>query len=173
MSISSQGLNYRSEHRVHLDDALHKPVEVGAPLGFVFNRAVLTPSGDAAGMGVGQFLPVQLKAQGLLDAGALRQQGLVHLFGFGVVDVHLHTQAVIAVAGGRVQAKACAANDFWLEPTGGIDLQNFEEILSIALDAGVTKIIPHIYSSIIDKASGNTRPEDVATLLAMVKAKLG
>lgn len=70
-------------------------------------------------------------------------------------------------------AQACAANDFWLEPTGGIDLQNFEEILSIALDAGVTKIIPHIYSSIIDKASGNTRPEDVATLLAMVKAKLG
>ncbi|MCG3865720.1 MULTISPECIES: KDGP aldolase family protein [unclassified Photobacterium] len=66
-------------------------------------------------------------------------------------------------------AKACAEQDFWLEPTGGIDLENFEEIMQIALDAGVTKIIPHIYSSIIDKETGNTRPEDVRILLEMTK----
>ncbi|WP_318457748.1 2-dehydro-3-deoxy-phosphogluconate aldolase [Photobacterium leiognathi] len=66
-------------------------------------------------------------------------------------------------------AKACAEQDFWLEPTGGIDLENFEEIMQIALDAGVTKLIPHIYSSIIDKETGNTRPEDVRTLLEMTK----
>lgn len=66
-------------------------------------------------------------------------------------------------------AKACAEFDFSLEPTGGIDLDNFAEILQIALDAGVKKIIPHIYSSIIDKESGNTRPEDVRQLLQMVK----
>ncbi|MBN0856961.1 KDGP aldolase, partial [Mycobacterium tuberculosis] len=42
-------------------------------------------------------------------------------------------------------------------------------ILKIALDAGVSKIIPHIYSSIIDKASGNTRPADVRQLLEMTK----
>lgn len=36
-------------------------------------------------------------------------------------------------------AKACAAHDFYLEPTGGIDLDNFEEIVKIALDAGVKK----------------------------------
>lgn len=66
-------------------------------------------------------------------------------------------------------AKACAENNFYLEPTGGIDLENFEEILKIALDAGVEKIIPHVYSSIIDSTTGNTRPEDVKTLLAMVK----
>ena len=64
-------MNQWPEHRVHFDDALHKPVKVIAPLGFVFNRAVLPPSGDAASVGVGKFLPVQLKAQGLLDAGAL------------------------------------------------------------------------------------------------------
>jgi hypothetical protein len=29
-----------------------------------------------------------------------------------------------------------APRDFWLEPTGGIDLENYEEILQIALDAG-------------------------------------
>ncbi|MBD1576501.1 KDGP aldolase family protein [Vibrio sp. S11_S32] len=69
-------------------------------------------------------------------------------------------------------AKVCAEQDFWLEPTGGIDLDNFEEIMQIALDAGVTKIIPHIYSSIIDKSTGNTRPEDVETLLNIVKRLL-
>ncbi len=70
-------------------------------------------------------------------------------------------------------AEACARHDFWLEPTGGIDLDNFAEILQIALDAGVSKIIPHIYSSIIDKVSGDTRPDDVRQLLAMTKQLVG
>jgi len=73
----------------------------------------------------------------------------------------------------RTVAKACAQHDFWLEPTGGIDLENFEEIVTIALEAGVSKVIPHIYSSIIDSASGNTRPQDVKTLLASVKKLVG
>lgn len=69
----------------------------------------------------------------------------------------------------RAIAKACAAADFYLEPTGGIDLDNFKKILQIGLDAGVKKIIPHIYSSIIDATTGNTRPNDVARLLQLVK----
>lgn len=69
-------------------------------------------------------------------------------------------------------AAACARHDFWLEPTGGIDLDNIGDILQIALDAGVSKIIPHIYSSIIDKASGDTRPNDVRTLLVTVKQRV-
>lgn len=66
-------------------------------------------------------------------------------------------------------AKACAKYDFMLEPTGGIDLNNFEEILKIILDCGVKKVIPHVYSSIIDKESGNTKIEDVTTLLNLIK----
>lgn len=66
-------------------------------------------------------------------------------------------------------AKCCAEYDFYLEPTGGIDLDNYESILKIALDAGVKKIIPHIYSSIIDSVTGQTRPEAVQKLLAMTK----
>ncbi|AUX73861.1 2-dehydro-3-deoxy-phosphogluconate aldolase [Erwinia pyrifoliae] len=69
----------------------------------------------------------------------------------------------------KAVAAACAAQDFWLEPTGGIDLNNFAAILQSALDAGVSKIIPHIYSSIIDKSTGLTRPEDVARLLTITK----
>ncbi|MEG0284621.1 MAG: KDGP aldolase family protein [Vagococcus sp.] len=69
----------------------------------------------------------------------------------------------------RELAKKCAEYDFYLEPTGGIDLENFEEIVQIAVDAGVKKIIPHIYSSIIDSETGDTRPEDVKVLYNMVK----
>lgn len=72
----------------------------------------------------------------------------------------------------QVVAKACAAHDFYLEPTGGIDLDNFAEILQIAVDAGVKKIIPHVYSSIIDSETGDTRPEDVRRLLKMMKDSL-
>lgn len=72
----------------------------------------------------------------------------------------------------QVVAKACAANDFYLEPTGGIDLDNFAEILQIAVDAGVQKIIPHVYSSIIDKTTGDTKVADVKTLLDLMKASL-
>jgi len=66
-------------------------------------------------------------------------------------------------------AEACAKYDFYLEPTGGIDLSNVEEIVQIAVDAGVKKIIPHIYSSIIDSETGDTKPEDVKTLLEIMK----
>ncbi|MFM4702782.1 2-dehydro-3-deoxy-phosphogluconate aldolase [Aeromonas bivalvium] len=69
-------------------------------------------------------------------------------------------------------AEACARHGFWLEPTGGIDLDNVEEIVRIALEAGVEKVIPHVYSSIMDPESGETRPEDVRTLLAIVKRLL-
>ena len=69
----------------------------------------------------------------------------------------------------KAVAKACAENDFDLEPTGGIDLDNFEEIVKIAVDAGVKRIIPHVYSSIIDKETGDTRPEDVAKLYEIIK----
>ncbi|GFH43143.1 2-dehydro-3-deoxyphosphooctonate aldolase [Lactococcus hodotermopsidis] len=72
----------------------------------------------------------------------------------------------------KAVAKACADNDFYLEPTGGIDLENFQEIVQIAVDAGVKKIIPHVYSSIIDKTTGDTKVEDVKTLYAMMKETL-
>ena len=58
-------------------------------------------------------------------------------------------------------ARDCAEKDFMLEPTGGIDLENFKEILTIILRAGVKRTIPHVYSSIIDKETGMTNIEDV------------
>lgn len=78
----------------------------------------------------------------------------------------VHKDEYIAVA------QACAKHHFILEPTGGIDLENFEEILQIAIDAGVEKVIPHVYSSIIDQETGDTRPEDIKELYRMMKKVL-
>lgn len=77
-----------------------------------------------------------------------------------------HKEEYVAVA------QACAKHDFILEPTGGIDLENFEEILQIAIDAGVKKVIPHVYSSIIDQETGDTKPEDIKELYRMMKKVL-
>ena len=69
----------------------------------------------------------------------------------------------------RAVAEACGEEGFALEPTGGIDLDNFAEILEIALEAKVPKVIPHVYSSIINKETGKTNEEDVRKLLAIIK----
>lgn len=57
-----------------------------------------------------------------------------------------------------------------IEPTGGISLDNFSIILQTCLEAGVPRIMPHVYSSIIDPQTGNTRPEDIIRLMEIVKA---
>ncbi|MBF4694727.1 2-dehydro-3-deoxy-phosphogluconate aldolase [Fusibacter ferrireducens] len=67
-------------------------------------------------------------------------------------------------------AKVCAEQEMpMIEPTGGINLANFETILKVCLDAGVKKIMPHVYGAIIDKETGNTDPEKVKLLLEKVK----
>ncbi|MGN8644756.1 2-dehydro-3-deoxy-phosphogluconate aldolase [Gracilibacillus sp. HCP3S3_G5_1] len=66
-------------------------------------------------------------------------------------------------------AKACGEENFALEPTGGIDKANFTDILDIALSEKVPYIIPHIYSSIIDKDTGKTNLDDVIFLVKQMK----
>ena len=105
------------------------------------------------------IVPVETAIALLKDMGG----SSIKYFPMGGLECREEYQAV---------AEACARHDFWLEPTGGIDLDNYSEILRIALDAGVPKIIPHIYSSIIDKVTGHTRPADVRQLLAMTRALL-
>lgn len=69
----------------------------------------------------------------------------------------------------KAVARACGEMGFGLEPTGGIDLSNFKSILEVAVNAGVKRIIPHVYSSIIDKETGATRIPDVLSLYGMIK----
>lgn len=65
--------------------------------------------------------------------------------------------------------KECASHDLGIEPSGGITLENFEEILQIALNAGVKKILPHLYASIMNKKTGETNIEDIRKLLEIIK----
>lgn len=116
-------------------------------------------TGPLSSQGAPGIVPIETAIALLKDMGGssikfFNMKGLAHLEEYQVV------------------AKACAAHDFYLEPTGGIDLDNFGEILQIAVDAGVQKIIPHVYSSIIDKTTGNTKVADVKTLLDLMKASL-
>lgn len=69
----------------------------------------------------------------------------------------------------RAVAKACGKAGFALEPTGGIDMENFEPIVRIALEANVPIIIPHVYTSIIDETTGATKVDDVAKLTTILK----
>lgn len=62
-----------------------------------------------------------------------------------------------------------AKYDMIVEPTGGIDLSNFEEICKVAVESGVKRIIPHVYSSIIDE-NGRTKSDDVMVLKNIISA---
>lgn len=71
----------------------------------------------------------------------------------------------------KVLAESAARNGMTLiEPTGGIDLDNFGVILQTCLQAGMKRVMPHVYTSIIDPQSGETRPEDIKHLMDMIKA---
>ncbi|MFV0499477.1 MAG: 2-dehydro-3-deoxy-phosphogluconate aldolase [Bacilli bacterium] len=72
----------------------------------------------------------------------------------------------------KVVCKACANANLGIEPTGGITTSNFEQICKIAYDNGVKKIIPHVYSSIIDD-DGKTNIDDVKHLYAIIKDIVG
>lgn len=70
-----------------------------------------------------------------------------------------------------VLATTAARNGMTLiEPTGGIDVENFGVILQTCLEAGVPRVMPHLYTSIIDPQTDNTRPEDIVRLMEIVKA---
>ena len=62
-----------------------------------------------------------------------------------------------------------------VSPTGKVGYVNIatgplsSQAPAAAIDAGVKKVIPHVYSSIIDKETGDTRIGDVKILLSMVK----
>ena len=56
-----------------------------------------------------------------------------------------------------------------VEPTGGIGLDNFEEILKVCIESKIPRIMPHIYGSIIDKETGKTKIEDIKKLHEIVK----
>jgi 2-dehydro-3-deoxy-phosphogluconate aldolase len=54
------------------------------------------------------------------------------------------------------------------EPTGGIDTVTIRRIVEVCADNGAEFIVPHVYTSIIDKESGRTRLKDIRELLRCI-----
>lgn len=70
----------------------------------------------------------------------------------------------------RVLADACVKHGIpILEPTGGIDVTNIAPIVKVCVDAGMERVIPHIYSSIIDKESKLTDLQLLKTAYEHIK----
>lgn len=54
-----------------------------------------------------------------------------------------------------------------IEPTGGITLDNVHAIVQTCLDNGAEMVIPHLYTSLIDKDTGETKPSAMKQLVEM------
>ncbi|MCZ8534051.1 KDGP aldolase [Psychrobacillus psychrodurans] len=54
-----------------------------------------------------------------------------------------------------------------IEPTGGIDLSNVHEIVQICIENGAELVIPHLYSSLIDKETGETKSSAMKQLVEL------
>lgn len=113
-------------------------------------------TGPLSSMGVDAIVPIESAINMLKDMGC----SSVKYFPMKGLSTKEEYQAVCI---------ACAKQEFMIEPTGGIDLTNFEEICQIAFDAGVKKVIPHVYTSIVDKKTGKTRVEDIKTLFEIMR----
>lgn len=51
------------------------------------------------------------------------------------------------------------------EPTGGIGLSNVQEIVRTCLENGAELVIPHLYTSLVDKETGKTKVSGIKELL--------
>jgi len=56
------------------------------------------------------------------------------------------------------------------EPTGGMDAKSLSQVLDICIENGAEQIIPHVYTSIVDKATGLTRLEDIRELMQIISS---
>lgn len=55
-----------------------------------------------------------------------------------------------------------------IEPTGGITLDNVHQVVQTCLENGAEMVIPHLYTSIIDTETGETKPSALEQLVEMV-----
>lgn len=81
-------------------------------------------------------------------------------------DIHgtAHLEELKVVASAAVKAGIPV-----MEPTGGIAPDNAKEIVKICYDAGCEKIIPHVYSSIINKETKLTQVDLVKKIYEDIK----
>ncbi|WP_411503937.1 KDGP aldolase [Brevibacillus centrosporus] len=128
-------------------------------------NALITPSNQAGKVQVTTG-PVSEKVGEVLSCEAAAAM---------LAEIGVHSVKFYPVNGmeklDEIKAMARAAVRFGIpvfEPTGGIDATSIRPIVEVCLEAGVQQVIPHIYTSIVDKTTGLTRLEQVEELLAAV-----
>lgn len=67
---------------------------------------------------------------------------------------------VVAACSGAVSAGLVG-----FEPAGGIGPDNIVELTQAILATGIPYFLPHVFGSVVDKATGRTRPEAVAAIM--------
>lgn len=60
-----------------------------------------------------------------------------------------------------------------IEPTGGIDENNLVKIVEVALNSGIKKCMPHVYTSIINKDTGLTEIASIKKIYQDIKSLVG
>lgn len=74
----------------------------------------------------------------------------------------------------KAVAEACVRMEMPLiEPTGGITVENILPILEVCLEAGCQRVMPHVYSAIIDKSTGLTDPQLTKKLYYILQVVIG
>lgn len=77
-------------------------------------------------------------------------------------DQHLEELEVLANA-------AVKAGIPMIEPTGGLNTENITQVIKVCLNAGCKKVVPHVYSSLIDEDTGLTQIDDVRNIYNKIK----
>jgi len=128
-------------------------------------NALVRPSGTPGLVCVATGPVSQRAAGGRLPVGA----ALDMLAEVGVGSVKLFPiEGAARLAELQAVAAAVAERDMALEPTGGITPQNLPDVLATCLDAGVTRLMPHLYGSVKDPATGDPCPQRLAMAMAVL-----
>ncbi|GAA3410142.1 KDGP aldolase [Paenibacillus hodogayensis] len=97
-----------------------------------------------------------------------------------LADIGVHSVKLFPIEGTKrldevaAMVKAAVARGITMfEPTGGIDTETIAPIVQVCADNGAERIVPHIYTSIVDPATGLTRLDDFRQLLDRLGKWLG
>lgn len=97
-----------------------------------------------------------------------------------LAEVGVHSVKFFPIKGDsrldEVRAMARAAAEAGIpvfEPTGGLKVNNVARVVETVLEAGCEIVIPHVYTAIVDPATGLTRPGDAEALMAEVRRVVG
>lgn len=65
---------------------------------------------------------------------------------------------------------AVSAGLLGFEPAGGVTPANIVALTRACVDTGIPYFLPHVFGSVVDKATGRTRPEAVAGIIRDLRA---